>query len=394
MKAYKMRAYPTDGQTTRANQMLRVHCDIYNACLEERIKAYRMTGTSVTYGMQSAQLRDVRSVYPLAATYSFSAEQRTVKRVDRAFQAFFRRIKSGDTPGFPRFKPWQRFSTVDHTAGDGAKWISTEGASTSKRGWARAYFQGVGHIKVSEHTKITGKVKQLSLVREGRKWFVVAVAESEIECLEPTGREVGVDVGITRFLTTSDGEVVANPKFLKVASGELAALQRRLALQGGRSKNLRRKIAKLHRKVKNQRLNFHHQTARSLVNTCDTIAVEKLSVGSMSKRAKPKPDPDVPGQYLPNGGSAKTGLNRSIADVGWRQFRTILTAKAENAGRRVVAVNPAYTSIICHRCSARCVRPTQPTVICPSCGPIDADLNGAINVFMRAGTGSHLPLTG
>jgi putative transposase len=379
-----MRAYPTHGQQVAATRMLRVHCDIYNACLEERIKAWKMNQVTVSYKMQSAQLSAVRKVDPRCGEFSFSAEQRTVKRVERAFQAFFRRVKAGDTPGFPRFKPHQRFNTVDHTAGDGSRWTPTQGR------WARAYFQGVGHIKVSEHTRVEGTVKQLSLVRDGRRWYVIAVAANEPEHLPETGRSVGVDVGINRFLTTSDGEIVPNPRFAAEAAVELAELQRRLAALGGRSKNLRRQIAKLHRKTKNQRLNFHHQTARELVNTYDVIAIEDLQVRNMSRKAKPKPDPDNPGTWLPNGAAAKTGLNRSIADVGWAQFRTILTAKAENAGRSVIAVNPANTSINCHRCGTRCTRPTTPTVICPNCGPIDADINGAHNISTRAGTGSHL----
>lgn len=372
-----MRAYPTHGQEVRANRMLRVHCDIYNACLEERVEAYKMCGVSVSYKMQSAQLSDVRAGYPRAAEFSFSAEQRTVRRVDRAFRAFFDRVKRGDTPGFPRYKSWRRFDTADHTAGDGSKWHPTEGR------WAKAYFQGVGHLKVSEHTPIAGTVKQLSLVRDGRKWFVIAVATGKPELLEPTGLSVGVDVGVSRFLTTSDGEVVDNPRFLKSAADELADLQRRYELTGKRSKNLRRAIAKLHRKLKNQRLDFHHQIARRLVDAYDLIAVEDLNVRGLSKRAKAKPDTENAGRYLPNGGSAKTGLNKSIADVAWAQFRTILTAKAENAGRVLIAVNPAYTSIRCHECQTLCTRPEQATVVCPTHGHIDADLNGARNIYGR-----------
>ena len=157
----------------------------------------------------------------------------------------------------------------------------------------------------------------------------------------------------------------------------------RYAASGKRSKNLRRAIAKLHRKIKNQRLDFHHQTARGLVNEYDVIALEDLNVKGMSKRAKAKPDTDNPGVFLPNGANAKTGLNRSIADVGWAQFRTILEGKAASAGRRVEFVNPAYTSIRCNACQATCTRPTQGTVICPQHGPIDADLNGARNIYGR-----------
>jgi len=377
IRAYKMRAYPTKGQEGRANRMLRVHCDIYNACLQERIGAYRRAGVSVTFGMQSAQLKAVREVYPVAAEFSFSAEQRTVRRVDRAFQAFFDRCKRGETPGFPRFKPWQRFNTAEHTAGDGAKWCPTGGC------WARAYFQGVGHVKVSEHTRIHGKVKTLALVRDGRRWYVVVTAEQATEPLEPTGRAVGVDVGIARFLTTSDGEIVDNPRYLSASQAELADLQQRYAATNRQSKNLRRAIGKLHRKIRHQRLDFHHQTARRLVDNYDAVAVEDLNVRGMSKRAAPKSNPDSPGQFLPNGGSAKSGLNRSIADVGWAQFTAILRAKAERAERVVIGVNPAHTSIRCHACQTVCVRPKQSTVVCPEHGSIDADLNGAINILGR-----------
>jgi putative transposase len=116
------------------------------------------------------------------------------------------------------------------------------------------------------------------------------------------------------------------------------------------------------------------------------IAVEKLNVAGMTRR--PQPKPDDAGGYAPNGAAAKAGLNKSILDAGWSQFVGILAAKAEEAGRRVVAVNPAFTSIDCHRCGTRCTRPRQDTVICPRCGEIDADLNGARNIYTRAGLGS------
>lgn len=372
-----MRAYPTKGQEQRATRMLRVHCDIYNACLEERIKAYRLCGVSVSYKMQSAQLKDVRGESALVRGFGFDAEQRTVKRVDRAMQAFFDRCKCGDTPGFPRFKSWRRFDTIESDATNGSKWHPTEGR------WAKAYFQGVGTLKVSEHTKVDGKVKTLSLVRDGRKWWVIAVYDNTPEPLEPTGQSVGVDVGIARFATLSNGEIIENPRFLRTVGAELADLQTRFNAGGKKSKNLRRAIRKLHRKVKNQRLDFHHQTARRLVNNYDLIAVEDLNVKGMGKRVKAKPDTENPGQYLPNGAAAKTGLNRSIADVGWAQFRTILTAKAANAGRVAIAVNPSYTSQTCHACQQRGTRPTQADFYCAEHGRIDADLNGARNILGR-----------
>lgn len=386
-RAYKMRAYPTKQQACRSNALLAVHCELYNAALQERRDAWSMAKESISFYTQSAQLSDVRLARPDVALGSASAQQRTLLRLDRSFQAFFRRVKAGETAGYPRFKSRHRFDTVDHTNGNGSKWTPTEGR------WAKAYFKGVGTLKVSEHTRVEGQVTQVSLKREnnGRRWYVVVIAEQPPISLEPTGNSVGVDVGIARFLTTSDGQVVGNPRFSKIASGEMADLQQRLAKckrGSGNSKRLRRRIAKLHRKTKNRRLDFHHKTSRELVNDNDFIAVENLNIQAMSKRAKPRPDSENPGEWLPNGGAAKTGLNRSIADVGWAQFISLLLSKAECAERVVVKVDPAYTSINCHQCNTRCTRPRQDTVICPTCGPMDADINGARNI-LRAGLGSH-----
>jgi putative transposase len=124
------------------------------------------------------------------------------------------------------------------------------------------------------------------------------------------------------------------------------------------------------------------------VNTCDVIALERLNIAGMTRRPAPKPAPGQPGAFLPNRATAKTGLNKSILDAGWAQFATILTGKAEEAGRRVVFVNPAGTSIECHRCGRTCTRPRQDTVVCPVHGKMDADLNGAHNIAARAGLGS------
>ena len=118
------------------------------------------------------------------------------------------------------------------------------------------------------------------------------------------------------------------------------------------------------------------------------IALEELNTAGMTRRPAPKPDPERPGVFLPNNAAQKSGLNKSILDAGWGQFASLLTGKAEEAGRRVVFVNPAGTSTGCHQCGRRCERPQQDTVICPQCGAMDADLNGAINIASRAGLGS------
>ena len=234
-------------------------------------------------------------------------------------------------------------------------------------------------------------MKTLQLKREHRRWYVIVTADADPVPLPPADRVVGVDLGVARFLTTSDGQVIPNPRFLAASAQEIADLQRRKERSrrgSGNRKRLRRALAKEWRKVRNRRRDFHHKTARALVNSYDTIALEKLATGGMTRRAAPRPDPRDPGAFLPNGAAAKTGLNRSILDAGWAQFTSILTAKAESAGRSVLLVNPARTSTDCHLCGRACTRPQQDTVICPTHGSMDADLNGARNIAARAGLGS------
>jgi putative transposase len=378
-RAYKFRAYPTRRQEQRARALLDAHRHLYNAALEERREAWRH-GVTIRYGDQSAQLVEIRRADPDGqGRWSFTSQQQTLRRLDRAFQGFFLRVRSGRRVGYPRFKTAARWDSVDCVDGDGARWRDPEGR------WAMAYFQGVGHVRVKAHRLVVGRVKTLRRKREARRWYVIVVAEQQPLPLPATGREIGLDVGVARFAATSDGQVVANPRFLAAAAGELAAAQRVLAgcrPGSGNRRRARRKLAKLYRTLANQRRDFHHQTARKLIDTCDVIAVEDLAITNMTRSASGTVE--APGRNV----AAKAGLNRSILDAGWGQFLAILLAKAEGAGRRVVKVNPRGTSITCCLCGARCVRPRQDTVVCPVHGGMDADLNGACNILTRAGLGS------
>jgi putative transposase len=384
-RAYKLRAYPTRPQEGRAVRLLADHCELYNAALAERREAWRLHRVRVTYGDQSAQLKEIRAADPAGqGRHSFTAQQQSLRRLNAVFAAYFRRVRDakgkGRRIGYPRFKPYQRFDQVLFVAGDGARW---EPADTSR--WAHASFQAVGRVKVGQHRPVAGGVKTLQLKREGRRWYVIVVTDIEPVPLPPTGRSVGVDLGVARFLTTSDGEIIANPRFLDAAQVRLADLQRRKqhARPGsGNRKRLRRALAKQWRTVRNQRRDFHHRTARALVDTYDTIALEQLRVAALTAAAAGTIQ--APGRNV----AAKAGLNRSILDAGWGQFTSILVAKAASAGRRVVLVDPAYTSIDCHACGARCTRPRQDIVVCPVHGDLDADLNGARNIATRAGLGS------
>jgi putative transposase len=383
-RAYKLRAYPTRPQEGRTVRLLADHCELYNAALAERREAWRLGKINIAYRDQSAQLKEIRAADPGGqGRHSFTAQQQTLRRLNAVFAAYFQRVRNVETSqrqagrngqelkkrkvGYPRFKPPQRFDQVLFVAGDGASW---EPADTGR--WAHATLQAVGRVKVRQHRPVVGRVKTMQLKREHRRWYVIVVTETEPAPLPPTGRSVGIDLGVARFLTTSDGEVVANPRFLDAAQRRLADLQRRKERTrpgSGNRRRTRQALVKEWRRVRNRRRDFHHKTARELIGTCDILALEDLRVAAMTATASGTIE--HPGRNV----AAKAGLNRSILDAGWSQFTRILVAKAESAGRRVVLVHPASTSIDCHTCGARCTRPRQDTVVCLTHGELDADLN-------------------
>jgi putative transposase len=394
IRAYKFLLRPTVRQQVALGEMLRDHCMLYNAALQERRDAWRHPSkTSVRYGQQSAQLKDIRAFDPeRQGRWSFSSQQATLRRLDKAMQAFFRRVRNGERPGYPRFRAVNWFDTVEFPKnGDGCRWDSTPDDPVT-----RVRLQGVGHVKVHQHRAVVGTVKTVSVKREGRRWFaVLAVEQSRPRPLPATGTVIGIDLGIANFLADSDAGFVENPRYARAAAAKLEDAQRQLARFGrvkaaDRSGNHVRaveKVAALHGKVRRQRLDHAHKTALALVRAHDLIAYEDLKIGNMVKTVAPKPDPDSPGLFLPNGAAAKSGLNRSIHDAGWGVFLRILTAKAESAGREVIAVNPRNTSRRCPCCGhiASENRPTQADFDCVACGhTAHADTVGAINV-LRAG---------
>lgn len=394
IRAYKFLLRPTARQQVALREMLADHCSLYNGALQERRDAYRHASkTTVRYGDQSAQLKEIRAFDPQRqGRWSFSSQQATLRRLDKAFAAFFRRVKAGLTPGYPRFKGVGHFDTVTFPKdGDGCRWDSTPHDAQT-----RVRLQGVGHVRVHQHRPVKGRVKTINVKREGRRWYVVLACDNvPAEELPPTGAIVGIDMGVAHFLTTSDGEHVANPRFLQAMADELAEAQRHLATFPKRTRQrtkrhraAARKVAKLYGRIRRQRADFHHKTARVLVADHDVIAHERLNTAGMTKAPAPKPDPDRDGAFLPNGAAAKAGLNRSILDAGWAQFLTILANKAESAGRRVIGVDARNTSRTCPECGhvAKENRVTQEKFQCTACGfAANADHVGATNVLNRAG---------
>lgn len=376
-RSFVFRLSPTSGQVRRLNECLRDHRRLYNAALEHRRTAYARARVSISFSQQSAELTGIRFDDVEQARWSYNSQNATLRRLDRAFRAFFRRVKAGETPGYPRFKGRDRFDSVLWPEdGDGCGW---------QRKTGRLYLQGVGHVKVRQHRAVIGRIKTIQVKRDGRRWYaVLSCDEVPTRPLPKTGHSVGLDLGVVRFATLTDGAIIENPRWLRTASERLAEAQRGLSRCRRKSRNRQRareRVAEIHRKIRLQRADFHHKTARALVRDYDVIAVEDLRVRNMTRSASGTVE--EPGTNV----AQKSSLNRSILDAGWGLFLGILAHKAEEAGREIRSVDPMYTSVTCPECGSRCTRPRQDTVICAQCGEFDADGVGAWNIATRAGLG-------
>ena len=382
LRAYKYRLYPTKKQAVRLQEVLDRCRELYNAALQERRDAYRMAHVSIGYNQQAAQLPEIKEIRPEYADLHSQVSQDTLKRLDKAFKAFFRRVKQGEKPGYPRFQQYGRYDSFT---------FPQSGFSLTHDN--RVCLSKIGTLKVKFPTKKKanppqGTMKTCTIKREGIHWFVIFMCEVEQERVHHPGEEaVGIDLGLLHFGTLSDGSTIENPRHWRRAEQRLKKLQEALSRKkrgSRRRKKAAQVVGKNHRHIRNQRKDFHHKEARKLVKAYQTMVFEKLQPANMSKRPKPKQDEGT-GEYLPNGASAKAGLNKSILDAGWSQFQQIVVNKAEWAGSRVLFVNPRYTSQMCSDCGTVVKKELSERWHSCSCGcELDRDHNAAINI-KRAG---------
>jgi putative transposase len=356
-KAFKYRLYPTRQQVAAMSAMLETHRRLYNHALAERKQAWEQEQHSVSYGEQSGQLKAARKTNPFLAATNFSSCQATLRRLDKSFQAFFRRVKAGETPGHPRFKGRNRFDTVEFPSyGDGCRF---DGRCV--------YFQHVGRVKVKLHRPIEGQIKTIAFKREADGWYVVFSCDLADIAIPPSaGPAIGIDLGLKAFLVTSEGESVAPPQHYRHAQAALRRAQRKVARRQKGSKRRAKAVGllqKQHQRIGNLRRDFHHKTACALVVRYGTIVHEELNIR----------------------GIARSRLAKSTLDVAWGSFLQILSYKAEEAGATVIAVPPEGTTQACSRCGAL---PSVPKTLscrvhsCALCGYVaDRDLNAAQNIL-------------
>ena len=340
---------------------------LYNTALEQRIVAYQRRHVSVTRYQQEAELKDIRAAFPEYAAIHSHVLQDVLARLDKTYQAFFRRVQAGEKAGFPRYQARRRYHSFTYKEfGNGA---------TLDNGFL--VLSKIGRIAVRWSRPLEGAPKTVTIGREADGWYACfSCADVPIQPLPPTGRDTGIDLGIEAFATQSDGTRIFSPGWYRKAERALKTAQRRVARRQ-KGSNRRRKavtlLAKAHLRVRRQRADFHHKTALKLVRENDTIYHEALQTANMVKNHH---------------------LAKSISDAGWSAFLGILSFKAVCAGRRVVAVPRAFTSQTCSGCG----RVVQKGLsvrwhACPDCGTrLHRDHNAAKNIerlgqSLRGGAG-------
>jgi putative transposase len=361
-KTYKYKLKPTPDQERKLERVLWQCRRLYNTALEQRITLYRQRGISLSRYEQEAELKDLRAAVPEYAAMHSHVLQDVLARLDKTYQAFFRRIResrAGQTPGFPRYQGRNRYHSFTYKEfGNGARLdgILDNGFLVLSK---------IGRVVVRWSRPLDGTPKTVTISHEADGWYVCfSCADVPMQPLEPTGQETGIDLGLESFATLSDGTMIHNPRCYRRAERRLKTAQCKVSRRKKGSHRRRKAIkllAKAHLKVKRQRTDFQHKAALALVREYDAMYHEDLQVANMLKNHH---------------------LAKSIADAGWSAFLSILAAKAAYAGRRVVAVPPAYTSQTCSGCGAVVKKGLSVRWhACPDCGTsLHRDHNAAKNI--------------
>ncbi len=368
IRTYKYRLYPSKSQKRHLWQILACARHFYNMCVEERKWSWQLEERSVSKNQQMRNVKHYKRTFPQAQIVHSHVLQVVAADCDKAFQAFFRRVKNGETPGYPRFKGRHRF----HSFG------FKEYGNGFRLDGRRLKVSGVGRIPVRWHRDIGGfvpcQIKTLRITHKAGRWYTCfSVEMPEPSELPKTGQQVGLDMGISALATTSDGDQIENPNSYRESQTKLRILQRSLARRKQGGKNRRKALLRVQRQqehVANQRRDYLHKFSAQLIEHYDLIALEDLRVRNMVRNKH---------------------LSKSILDSGCepsvrRIFKQYLTYKAGSAGREVLLVDPAYTSKTCSNCGAIFEGLTlKDRWVACACGlSLDRDHNAAINILHRA----------
>lgn len=354
LRTFKYRIYPTKEQIKKINETLYLCRYLYNNALEQRITAYQKYGFSLSYNKQAKELPKVKQVLPDYKEVHSQVLQDALKRLDKAFQNFFRRLKTNEKPGFPRFQGRNRYNSFTYPQSGFV--IEGDKLRLSK----------IGTIRINLHRKLVGELKTCTVVRKNDKYYVALVCEVEKPQVTLTNKVVGIDLGVSHLAITSDGEFFDNPKHLRKSEKQLKRLQR-IVSKRKKGSNRRRKavqlLARKHEQIANQRKDTNHKVSRQLVDNYDLIAFEDLNIKGMVKNKH---------------------LAKSIHEVSWNQLINFTTYKAENAGKEVKLVNPHNTSQECSNCGVIVKKTLAEREHICDCGYVaHRDINASINILNR-----------
>jgi putative transposase len=361
---YKYRLLPSEAQHAALATICESQRKLYCAALEERIDCYRKTGKGRSYIDQCKALTECRRDMPDMATLPANLQRWTLKRLDDAYAGFFRRLKCGGNPGFPRFRGKGWWSSFGFNEFSGIRWDGK-----------RLRFAGMsGGLRVHLYRELPPDIRSCVFKRAGRQWWVCFQVEVATAKKRTVSTSVGLDLGLNVFAYQSDGVVIANPRFSRRTENEMRRRQRALARCKRGSRNRRKakeRLTRLHQKIVNQRTTWLHQQSARIARSYDLIAVEDLRVANMVKNPH---------------------LARSISDAGWSKFLSMASYKAERAGATFVTVDPRNTSQKCSGCGELVPKSLAVRIhCCPHCGlVVDRDWNAAINILAAvAGRGER-----
>jgi putative transposase len=360
-KTFQYRLYPSNSQRRSLQNILDACRWVYNKTLETRKVAWEERQESVLRYDTNRLLTNWRNEYEFLASGHAQAMQDAQKRVDLAFRGFFRRVKAGEKPGYPRFRAYDRYDSFTYPQEKG-NWRFLDNG--------RVRLSKIGNVKIRQHRPLEGECKTLTIRRDAAgNWYACFSCIIDPKPLPLTDKVTGVDVGLTHFATLSGGKQIDNPRFFRKDEKALVTAQRRLLKEAKGTPQYRKRkrtINHVHQRIANRRKNFAHQQSRILVNEYQLIAFEKLDIAHMQD-----------GNHR--------GMNKSIADVAWNQFVQCCASKAEDAGRTVVLVDPRNTTKTCSGCGEIVPKTLSQRVHnCPVCGLVlDRDHNAALNILAR-----------
>lgn len=360
-KTFKYRIYPNRKQEQILNKTLSLCRTLYNLALEQRKTAWKQHHISINCYDQIYQLPELKQAFPEFLQVHSQVQQDVLQRLDKAFQAFFRRIKKGEKAGHPRFKGKDRYDSFTYPQFE------------PKLG-SKVCLPKIGYVRIKQHRVVEGSVKTCTVRKDIDQWYVIIVCEIEnsVKLKAEVSSAIGIDLGLANLITMSNGERVDNPEYLKKSEERLKVQQRFLSKKKRVSSNrIKQKVTvvRIHRKVRNQRRDFLHKLSRKLVGRFDLIVLEDLNIRSMLKNKNRR-------------------LNKSASDAAWNTLVGFCVYKAEEAGSHVIKVDPRNTTKSCSNCGNIIAMPLwQRTYSCPNCGlEMDRDHNAAINIFNRAGS--------